>query len=93
MLTSLDAIAGKTLTIDQAALGQRLGKVNIGYYGAATIVLLSDGENTSGPDPVAWPGSRRWPACTSNRSGSARPPARRCRSADSAWPRPWTATC
>jgi Ca-activated chloride channel homolog len=53
LLTSLDAIAGKTLTINVAALGSDAGGVNIGYYGGATIVLLSDGEQTTGPDPVA----------------------------------------
>ncbi len=56
LLTSLDAIAGKTLTIDVAALSSDSGKVDIGYYGASTIVLLSDGEETSGPDPVALAG-------------------------------------
>jgi len=54
--TSLNAIAGKTLTIDEAALSSDSGQVNIGYYGASTIVLLSDGEETSGPDPLAMAG-------------------------------------
>jgi Ca-activated chloride channel family protein len=49
LLTSLDAIAGKTLTINEAALGSDSGQVNIGYYGGATIVLFSDGEETSQP--------------------------------------------
>ena len=53
ILTSLDAIAGKTLRINQAALGKdNSGEVNIGYYGGATIVLISDGEDTSQADPV-----------------------------------------
>jgi Ca-activated chloride channel family protein len=56
LLTSLDAIAGKTLTINQAALSSDSGQVNVGYYGASTIVLLSDGEETGGPDPVALAG-------------------------------------
>jgi Ca-activated chloride channel family protein len=56
LLTSLDAIAGKTLTIDVAALSSDSGKVDVGYYGASTIVLFSDGEETSGPDPVALAG-------------------------------------
>jgi Ca-activated chloride channel family protein len=53
LLTSLDAIAGKMLTINQAALSSDSAEVDIGYYGASTIVLLSDGEDTGGPDPSA----------------------------------------
>jgi hypothetical protein len=34
-----DAIAGKTLTINEAALGSDAGHANIGYYGGAIIVL------------------------------------------------------
>jgi Ca-activated chloride channel family protein len=56
MLTALDAIAGKTLTINAAALSSDSAQVNVGYYGASTIVLLSDGEDTGGPDPVALSG-------------------------------------
>jgi Ca-activated chloride channel family protein len=53
ILTSLDAIAGKTLIVNKAALAQdNSGEVNIGYYGGATIVLISDGEDTSETDPV-----------------------------------------
>jgi Ca-activated chloride channel homolog len=53
ILTALDAVAGKTLTINKAALGQDdSGEINIGYYGGATIVLISDGEDTSQVDPV-----------------------------------------
>jgi Ca-activated chloride channel family protein len=56
LLTSLDAIAGKTLTINEAALASDSAQVDIGYYGASTIVLLSDGEQTGGPDPAAMAG-------------------------------------
>jgi Ca-activated chloride channel family protein len=53
ILTSLDAIAGKTLVINSAALAQdNSAEVNIGYYGGATIVLFSDGEDTSRANPV-----------------------------------------
>jgi Ca-activated chloride channel family protein len=53
ILTSLDAIAGKTLIINKAALAQdNSGELNIGYYGGATIVLFSDGEDTSQAGPV-----------------------------------------
>jgi len=49
---SLDAIAGKKLRIDASALERDAGAVKIGFYGSSAIVLLSDGENTSRPDPV-----------------------------------------
>lgn len=53
ILSALDAIAGKTLKIDTRALEQdNSGDINIGYYGGATIVLISDGENTSQANPV-----------------------------------------
>lgn len=53
LLESLDAIAGKTITVDEQALASDAGQVDIGYYGGSTVVLLSDGEETSRPDPVA----------------------------------------
>ena len=53
LLTSLDAIAGKQITIDPAALQSDEAKVDIGYYGGATLVAFSDGENTNGPDPLS----------------------------------------
>ncbi|HZQ84648.1 MAG TPA: VWA domain-containing protein [Acidimicrobiales bacterium] len=53
ILTSLDAIAGKQLTIDESQLANDAGALSIGYYGSATIVVFSDGENVSGPDPAA----------------------------------------
>jgi Ca-activated chloride channel family protein len=53
ILTSLDAIAGRTLIISKASLSQdNSGEVDTGYYGGATIVLLSDGEDTSQTDPT-----------------------------------------
>ena len=52
VLTSLDAIAGKQLTIDERQLGNDAAGLNIGYYGGASIVLFSDGENVTGPDPA-----------------------------------------
>jgi Ca-activated chloride channel family protein len=53
ILTSLDAIAGKPLTIDENQLADDAGSLNIGYYGSASVMLFSDGENVSGPDPAA----------------------------------------
>ena len=61
---SLSAIAGKPLTIDEAALDSDVGEVDIGYFGSSAIVLLSDGENTRGPTRSTSPRSRRSPACT-----------------------------
>ncbi|MGD0808969.1 MAG: VWA domain-containing protein [Acidimicrobiales bacterium] len=53
ILTALDAIAGKTLIVNKAALSQdNSAEVNIGYYGGATIVLISDGEDTTQAGPV-----------------------------------------
>lgn len=53
LVTSLTAIAGKPVTIDPQALASDSAQVDIGFFGSATIVLLSDGEETSQPDPVS----------------------------------------
>ena len=52
LYTSLEAIAGKPLTIDESALERDEGAVDIGFFGSSAIVLLSDGENTSRLDPL-----------------------------------------
>ena len=52
LYTSLSAIAGKPLSIDQSALERDDGTVNIGFFGSSAIVVLSDGENTSDLDPL-----------------------------------------
>jgi Ca-activated chloride channel homolog len=52
IFTSLGTIAGKPLQIDPAALEEEGGEVDIGFFGSSAIVLLSDGENTSRPDPL-----------------------------------------
>lgn len=52
LYTSLEAIAGKPLKIDEAALERDDGAVDIGFFGSSAIVLLSDGENTSQLDPL-----------------------------------------
>jgi Ca-activated chloride channel homolog len=53
ILSALDAIAGRTLKFDARALTQDdSGDINVGYFGGATIVLISDGENTSQANPV-----------------------------------------
>lgn len=53
LYSALSAIAGKPIAIDETALASDSAEVDIGYYGSATVVLLSDGENTGRPDPAA----------------------------------------
>lgn len=52
LFMSLRTIAGKPLTIDESELDSDAGTVAIGYLGSSAIVLLSDGENTTRPDPL-----------------------------------------
>jgi Ca-activated chloride channel homolog len=52
LFASLRAIAGKPLTLNESALDSDTGQLDIGFFGSAAIVLLSDGENTSRPDPL-----------------------------------------
>lgn len=50
MFTALSAIAGGPLGIDPSSLGGETA--SIAYLGPATMLLFSDGENTSRPDPL-----------------------------------------
>lgn len=54
--TSLSAIAGRVVQVDEGEPDRNPGVEapgpDIGFYGSSAVVLLSDGENTSGPDPV-----------------------------------------
>jgi Ca-activated chloride channel family protein len=52
LYASLNAIAGKPIVIDEAALASDSAQVDIGYFGSSQIILLSDGENTGQPDPL-----------------------------------------
>ncbi len=52
ILTSLSAIAGKPIVSNGDTENGSNGETPIGYYQGSAIVLLTDGENTSGPDPV-----------------------------------------
>jgi Ca-activated chloride channel family protein len=53
IFTSLSAIRGEAIEIDEEALeAEDLQDVDIGYYGSAVIVMLSDGEDTTGIDPL-----------------------------------------
>jgi len=51
ILESLTTIVGKPVTLPDPE--SDLPPPNLGYWGSATIVLLSDGENTGGPDALA----------------------------------------
>jgi len=53
LLTSLDTIAGKQITVDPNASLSDDAKVAVGYYGGATVVAFTDGENTDPPDPLS----------------------------------------
>jgi Ca-activated chloride channel homolog len=50
--TSLSAIAGRTVQLDEPDAGAEAPGQDIGYFGSAAVILLSDGENTDGPDPL-----------------------------------------
>jgi Ca-activated chloride channel family protein len=52
IFTALDAIAGKPISANLDTLADDASNVDIGYFGSAAIVLLSDGENTASPDPL-----------------------------------------
>ncbi len=50
--TSLSAIAGKTVELDSSNGSVEPQGQDLGFHGSAAVILLSDGENTSGPDPI-----------------------------------------
>lgn len=54
--SALSAIAGKPVVLDdpgEGDTGTTLPPPDIGYFGSAAIVLLTDGENTAPPEPQA----------------------------------------
>lgn len=53
ILTSLGAIAGKPLVLDQEALASGARQPAVRFLGSAAVVLLSDGDNTAALDPAA----------------------------------------
>jgi Ca-activated chloride channel family protein len=54
LVAALSAIAGKPVNIDFQALASDSAEVvDIGFFGSASVLLFSDGEETSRPDPVA----------------------------------------
>jgi Ca-activated chloride channel family protein len=52
MFASLGAISGKPLALTDGASEDDLLSLDIGYFGSAVIVLLSDGEHTSRSNPL-----------------------------------------
>ena len=52
ILGGLSAIAGKPIRAPGDSEAGDADGTPIGYYGGTAIVLLTDGENTSGPDPA-----------------------------------------
>lgn len=52
MFQSLSAIAGEPIVVDESTSAEDLLAFDIGYFGSAVIVLLSDGEHTSRTDPL-----------------------------------------
>jgi Ca-activated chloride channel family protein len=51
--TSLSAITGTSVQLDAAKGTVEAEGQNLGYHGSAAVILLSDGENTAEPDPLA----------------------------------------
>lgn len=51
IFTSLNAIAGHPISLDDNALAGDIENLDVGHLDGA-VVLLSDGENTSNPDPL-----------------------------------------
>ncbi len=51
--TSLSAIAGRSVQLGVSNGSVEPQGQDLGYYGSAAVILLSDGENTADPDPIA----------------------------------------
>jgi Ca-activated chloride channel homolog len=51
--TAVGAIVGRPIEVDTSAGGAEPQGADLGYHGTAAIVLISDGENTDDPDPLA----------------------------------------
>ena len=52
MLAGLTAIAGTTVVLPDPNDPTATAPADLGYFPSATMVLLSDGEDTGGPDPL-----------------------------------------
>ncbi len=53
IFSSINAIAGETISIDPTTLELEGTPVDIGHFPSAVVILLTDGENTTSPDPLA----------------------------------------
>ena len=53
IFTSLNAIAGETLAIDEESGAIDVGEIELDNYSSAVVLLLTDGENMGPPDPLA----------------------------------------
>jgi Ca-activated chloride channel family protein len=52
IFSALNAIAGEAIAIDPETIEEGTLPQEIGYFPSAVILLLTDGENTSSPDPL-----------------------------------------
>ncbi len=52
IFSSLRAIAGEAIVLEEAAVEEGIEAEQIGYFPSAVVVLLTDGENTGPPDPL-----------------------------------------
>jgi Ca-activated chloride channel family protein len=52
IVSAISAIAGKPISVDETGQDGTAGGDDLGYYGSSAVVLLSDGENTTEPDPL-----------------------------------------
>jgi len=52
ILTSLGAVAGKPMALDQQALESGARQPGVHFLGSAAVVLLSDGDNTAALNPL-----------------------------------------
>jgi Ca-activated chloride channel family protein len=52
IVSAISAIAGKPISVDETGQDGTAGGGDLGYYGSSAVVLLSDGENTTEPDPL-----------------------------------------
>jgi Ca-activated chloride channel family protein len=52
MQSALSAIAGKPVQLNETKSGLEATGPNLGFHGSAAVILLTDGENTTEPDPL-----------------------------------------
>jgi Ca-activated chloride channel family protein len=52
IFSALNAIVGESISIDPEVLEEGAALPDIGHFPSAVVLLLTDGENTSSPDPL-----------------------------------------